>query len=286
MEKTVRFESPMWQAGFTMVPNVILFEETLSASSVRLYAALCKFAWDDDVVWPGQAKLGEMLGIKERAVRTSMRELEARGLVETVRRGLGKTNLYVLHEPNWANQMGKFELLEREEAAAERQRKTGQERQSSPDKVDAGEEDATDGPADTSGSSENGTAPSRTRKSLDVNRKRMTEHEWEIVRQVFAAWARCTGIVFTSKDTDQVKKVVMCIRRSPEVTAEEHVAIVERNCANPWWKDEPDSIGVIYGPRVWAKAQRETGRPTGERARRATAAATMSLLDQMERGEI
>jgi hypothetical protein len=95
-QKTVRFADENAQRGFTQIPNGILFDPDLSPSAVRLWAALASFAWRDESVWPGQERLAEMIGLSDRTVRTLCAELRSAGLLESKRRGLGRTNVYVL----------------------------------------------------------------------------------------------------------------------------------------------------------------------------------------------
>src|ERR1700676_96081 len=83
--------------GFTQVPNFILTNKELSVGAKLAYAMLLKYAWGDDACFPGQAKLAEDMGSAERSIRTYLKELEAAGLLEKKKRGLGKTNLYRLH---------------------------------------------------------------------------------------------------------------------------------------------------------------------------------------------
>ena len=62
------------------------------------YAMLLKYAWGNkDSVFPGQERLAEDCGTSARTVWTAIKELEKNGFVTIIRRGLGKTNLYILH---------------------------------------------------------------------------------------------------------------------------------------------------------------------------------------------
>lgn len=83
--------------GFTQVPNVILREPNLSTGAKLIYACLLSYAWQKESCFPGQETLAEDLGISKRSVVTCLQELEKFGYVEKKRRGLGKTNVYILH---------------------------------------------------------------------------------------------------------------------------------------------------------------------------------------------
>jgi hypothetical protein len=94
--KTVRFRSAKLQEGFTMVPNGILTDSSLSMPARLTWALLAQYAWEDESAFPGQARLAEELGVTDRSLRDYLRELEAAGLLETVQRGMGRTNEYVI----------------------------------------------------------------------------------------------------------------------------------------------------------------------------------------------
>lgn len=98
-ERAVRWDDELWQHGFTIVPNGIVVSPTVSTSAFRLYALFLHYAREDAKCWPGQDGLALVSGMGERTIRTATRELEELGLLRTIRRGLGKTNLYVLIAP-------------------------------------------------------------------------------------------------------------------------------------------------------------------------------------------
>lgn len=88
---------PATALGFTQVPNFILTNDGISVGAKLAYAMLLKYSWYDDGCFPGQAKLAQDMGAGERSVRTYLKELESKDLLEITQRGLGKTNLYRLH---------------------------------------------------------------------------------------------------------------------------------------------------------------------------------------------
>jgi hypothetical protein len=88
---------PVSAHGFTQVPNVILEDPSLSLGAKMCYAMLLRYAWQKESCFPGQESLAQGLGISKRSVVTFLKELESSGYVEKMRRGLGKTNVYVLH---------------------------------------------------------------------------------------------------------------------------------------------------------------------------------------------
>jgi hypothetical protein len=88
---------PVSAHGFTQVPNVILRDQTLSLGAKMTYAVLLSYAWQKDSCFPGQEKLAEDMGAGRRSIIRFMEELIQAGYVQKVRRGLGKTNVYILH---------------------------------------------------------------------------------------------------------------------------------------------------------------------------------------------
>lgn len=131
--KAVRFADDVTQQGFTQIPNAILRDPSLSAGARLTYAMLSSFAWQSDECWVGQKKLGELVGVKDRAIRNYLEELEAAGLLEITQQGLQKPNIYTLFG-----------------ADPDRHTDAGPDRHDSSDEEDTGEEDSTDPPPPTS----------------------------------------------------------------------------------------------------------------------------------------
>lgn len=98
-EKTVRFATGVMQTGFTMIPNLVLLDERLSPLAVRLYGLLAHYARQDEHCWPGQDVLVTQANASERSVRAALRQLEELSLLQTRRRGMGRTNVYILLDP-------------------------------------------------------------------------------------------------------------------------------------------------------------------------------------------
>lgn len=129
-EKAVRFADPVQQRGFTQISNAILRDASLSAGARLTYAMLSSFAWQSDECWVGQKKLGDLVGVKERAIRGYLEELEAAGMLTITRQGLQKPNIYTLFG-----------------ADPERHCDAAPERHDSSAEVDAVEKDSTDPPS-------------------------------------------------------------------------------------------------------------------------------------------
>jgi hypothetical protein len=84
-------------AGFTQIPNLVLRRSDLQPGAKLTYMVLLSYAWQQDHAYPGQDRLAADMGVSERSVITYLKQLQETGLVTIRRRGLGLTNIYVLH---------------------------------------------------------------------------------------------------------------------------------------------------------------------------------------------
>src|SRR3954471_12019441 len=90
---------PVAQGGFSMVPNFILKDPTLSLGAKVTYSMFICYAWQNDYCFPGQETLAQDMGMSRSRVTEFIGQLEEAGLISIERRGLGMTNIYTLHFP-------------------------------------------------------------------------------------------------------------------------------------------------------------------------------------------
>lgn len=83
--------------GYTNIPNHILYSGVLSSHAKLVYTMLLSYAYTRNHVFPGQERLARQCGISARSVWEAIRELDKKGFITVIRRGQGRTNLYVLH---------------------------------------------------------------------------------------------------------------------------------------------------------------------------------------------
>lgn len=84
---------------FTQIPVVVVLDNRLTPQAFRLYALLRMFEFKrGDSCFPGQERLGELLGLSRFSVSKYMKELETYGLIRVIRRGLNKTNVYFVDD--------------------------------------------------------------------------------------------------------------------------------------------------------------------------------------------
>jgi hypothetical protein len=90
-------EDEALQDGFTQIPNAILRHPKITPGAKVAYGVLLSYAWQDDRCFPGQERMAHDMACGERSVRTYLQQLEDAALVSVKQRGLGKTNLYIIH---------------------------------------------------------------------------------------------------------------------------------------------------------------------------------------------
>ena len=73
-----------------------LFGRGLSQGAILVYGVLFTRKNGDNIAWPSQTYIAEMLGVAPRTVRKHVAELVDASLLETKRRGFGKSNVYTL----------------------------------------------------------------------------------------------------------------------------------------------------------------------------------------------
>ena len=90
-------KDPVAQGGFTQVPNFILEHPNLSIGAKVIYAMFLRYAWHNNLVFPGQQRLAIAVGMSVSRVNDFVKELERAKLIEITRRGQGKTNYYKIN---------------------------------------------------------------------------------------------------------------------------------------------------------------------------------------------
>jgi ElaB/YqjD/DUF883 family membrane-anchored ribosome-binding protein len=105
LQEVIVIEDEALAQGFTQIPNTVLRRKDLSAGAKLTYMVLLSYAWEKGSCFPGQERLAEDIGAGKRSVIRYVQELQETGLLEIKRRGLGKTNVYILkrlHKPRSA----------------------------------------------------------------------------------------------------------------------------------------------------------------------------------------
>jgi hypothetical protein len=97
-QDTIIIEEPSIRAPYTLIPDRVLADPTLSPGAKLTYTLLLMHAKQKGSCFPGQVTLAEEMGAGERSIRRYMNELTEQGWLAVKRRGLGRTNVYRLLE--------------------------------------------------------------------------------------------------------------------------------------------------------------------------------------------
>lgn len=95
-KQTLQIRDYTIRPGFTQIANIVLRDSLLSPGDKVMYTLLLSYAWQQDFCFPGQKVLADDMGCDSRTVRRHLAALIKRGLVSEQRRGLSKTNIYVI----------------------------------------------------------------------------------------------------------------------------------------------------------------------------------------------
>lgn len=99
---------------------------------------------------------------------------------------------------------------------------------------------------------------------LVANKRPVTSPELHLAQHVLEAFNDATGSNPPFRSDDWIRKIVLRCREHPELLLADHVLIMNRTLANPWW-DGPASPAVIYGNGACfeqaAVARNGNGRP-------------------------
>lgn len=96
-ERSLDFNGHFFRKGFTAVPNSLLERTSLSVGARMTLICLMSFAWQG-APFPGQKRLGTMVGCTDRTIRDYLIELREQGFIRVDRRGRGKTNVYRINQ--------------------------------------------------------------------------------------------------------------------------------------------------------------------------------------------
>lgn len=243
----IAFESPADQQGFTIFPNVVLLDETLSMPARMTYALLAHYARQDGACFPGQGTLAVKLGVTTRSVHNYLVELDNAMLIRVEQRGVMRSNRYVM-----------LALGLRAKRLAERDRKPVSDHSDRKPVSDmTGSQFPTDVDALTEMQNSEGTRATR----LKVSGRPVNAVRWALTEQVLSAYNERAGqkkrlLTSAGQPSEAAKRIYSRVSAYPDLTFEKHDAIIERTLASKWWwrgreSGGPPTIGVVYGPDVF-----------------------------------
>lgn len=240
-DKAVRWQSGLFQHGFTIVPNVVLTSEVLDVYAMTVYTLLLYYARQDDSCWPGQEGLAKKAKCSDRQVREAIRALEAVGLVRTRRRGRGMTNVYILLAPRAARGSGLNTSRPESRSALDRNEVPTKKKQLKKTQVPT---TPAKGEQIGFGGMTAETVPDKLVKT--VAKKRVTDEEYAMAEAVLATYNAVFQPTRAFAGKAWLQDIIGRIREHPELSLADHRAVMEKMHRNPWWKDSP-TPGVVYG---------------------------------------
>lgn len=202
-----------------------LLKLDISDRAVRLYALLsAERDYGTDMATLGRKKLAEQMRCSLDSLDRAKAELETVGAISVVRgseNGSLAKNVYTIHRVSPGSRMGAATPLAAPERPSSR---TGA---------------ASSLQSESSSSSKRaGRAPSQ------ISGKRVTPAEEEFAVAVLAVFNEISGRKFASKEA--IGKIVLRHREHPELSVDQHRALIKVQFEHPWWKGDP-SPSVIYG---------------------------------------
>lgn len=204
--------------------------------------------------WPGVDQLAEATGRGEKTVRRALTSLEDAGLIGRERRVKGKgrgrsVDLILLPVEGWTNR-SESPVSESDQAVTptgKSEESTGQpdptNRSSSPDQpvIVTGPTGHSDPPL--YGEPEKEPEEEPTREPVRVGGREVAEEEHQLTFSLIRAFAVEAQQRFTPENW--IEFVVPCLRAHPELTENDHLAIIRANFREPWWEGPP-TPAVIY----------------------------------------
>lgn len=82
--------------GYTLVPNIVLDDESISNNAQLVYAHILKYGWGKGHCYPGHETLAKKLKLSVRSIIRALNELKVKSLISWKQRGLNKTNIYII----------------------------------------------------------------------------------------------------------------------------------------------------------------------------------------------
>jgi len=85
----------------SFIPNWLMLQKEITPGMKLVYARLCQFAGENGECYPSVTTISRETGIGESQVKDNLKKLKDLKLIESTRRGLGKTNVYIFLEHKW-----------------------------------------------------------------------------------------------------------------------------------------------------------------------------------------
>jgi len=92
--------------------------------------------------------------------------------------------------------------------------------------------------------------------SVKIDGKVVKPGAWErtvaVVAEFNAQAGRKVGaLTGTGQPSETGKRVYLRVVEFPDLTLDDHADIIRRTLSSKWWGDDPATVGVVYGPKVF-----------------------------------
>lgn len=241
--------------SYSRFPAEVRDNPDLSFGARLTYSMLVGFAIDSNRVYPGQALLASRLGVSDRSVRTYLDELRLAGLLSVDRRGLTKTNVYILSV--W---VGSDQAPDRKHTSGqERKHTSGHDRKHASDN---NEENYYDENHDEEINTARKRAPS-TRSHSELTKIRASELRRQAQSAKIDALCSSAGIDRAHVSQRHVDEWSITFSQS-DMTVEDIRSLTAYFLTQPWYRDHRERVTAKALVKAWP-GWVASGRPTSER---------------------
>lgn len=266
--------NPVTQAGFTMIPNVVMLRSDLSPIAKLLYGYLKHLAWrngsdatsspletiSDDLVI-SVSSLGRHITELCRAPAAEGGDKDGPALVVSTRRGRGLPNVYVVNDPAKLTIVDDFSRPHEDPLGSWGGVVKSTNQESSNRQLLARAGSSSDIKTKTQDKTPPIDPPAGQPKKVDGIP--VTEDEYDLAARVLEAFNRRALTRFTP--SAWTPKIIMRIREHPELALADHALVIARAFDDPWWKGV-STPSVVYGNGpVFERAMAAVETPTSGR---------------------
>jgi hypothetical protein len=234
--------------GFAAIPNHVLRDSTLPASTRLLYAVVLSYAYGPRACTASAERLCEEAGIGRTAFFDGIATLRERGLLDVQKRKSknGWRNVYVPLAKGV-----EIEDDEPEEGRSDSGRRVVRDTDegSSATRTQNKTKDEEHSP-----SYDGGDRATESAKVVRYSGRAVPPAVAVAAERAVAAWGDATGqrlrfLDARGKLTQSASRIVGAMLSYPEVV-ELWQPMIARALASPWWSDDRPGVGVVFGPNV------------------------------------
>ncbi|MBC8488479.1 MAG: helix-turn-helix domain-containing protein [Bacteroidetes bacterium] len=233
MSNKIISKDDLLSGKWTPVRNEIWSSSVLSQGAKLCYIAIAAHVYhgDDNCAWPGQKRLGELLCVSSRTIRTYIEELESVGIIFSERQGLNKTNKYYICKPEIEHLKPLWDADRKNTSGQDKKIASGQDRRQTSDKEEVINNKKSNNTKDSFVNS--GIDDKKTKLKFESCRRRLDEEQLEIFDMMVGNKYILTGDEQYKPDLDiktiTGKELLRLIKISPEAVKSAYNVTVAKN---------------------------------------------------------